>query len=276
MENNLARKAKQQGRKRKPRTGAVASVRPTQPASATAQPCDRSCLASVAHLLSQPLTTLRGSLELSLLTAQEPAELRLAAEEALVQAEEMVRLVTLLRELADAETGVVEKELFWLGKLAAEVLEDLGPLAGSREISLELNKADDLQVWAQRARLRQAFLKIMYRTIQREPGRRTVQIELLRAGEQACLEVRTDGAADALRASGWRVELYPVAPAFDAVKESTSLEWLIAVQIIRTMGGTILSDGPPASAHYYRIYLPLGDHASPQGPSVSGVRPTSP
>jgi len=276
MENNRAPKAKQQSRKRKPGAVAAAGVRPTQPASATAQPCARNCLAGVAHLLSQPLTALRGSLELSLLTAQEPAELRLAAEEALVQAEEMVRLVALLRELADAETGMAEKKLLWLGELAVEVLEDLHPLADPRAVRLELNRGDDVQVWASPVRLRQALLKIIYRAIQREPRGRTVQIEPLRAGNQGCLEVRTDAAADAPRASGWQVELYPVAPAFDAIKESTGLEWLIAVQIIRHMGGTVLSDGPPAAARYFRICLPLGQQASLERPSVGGARPASP
>jgi hypothetical protein len=228
----------------------------------------------VAHLFSQPLTALRGSLELALLTEHEPAELRQAAEEALAQAEEMVRLVTLLRELAEAGTEVAEKERLWLGELAAEVLEDLRPLAESREIWLELDKADDVQVWVPRARLRQAFLKIMYRAIQREPSGRTVQIELLRAGEQGCLEVRTDNATDALRASRCRVKLCPVAPAFDAIKECASLEWLIAVQIIRDMGGTILSDGPLAAARHYRVCLPPDHHAGPQGPSADTAKPT--
>jgi len=273
--SHRARHAKRQGRQRKPRTWAVASGPPTPPAPATATPCDRSCLANVAHLLSQPLTALRGSLELALLTEPEPAGLRLAVQEGLERAEEMVRLVALLRELAEAETGVAEKELLGLGELAAEVLEDLRFLAESREIRLELNKADEVQVWVPRARLRQAFLKILYLAIQREPPGQTVHIELLRAGEQGCLEVRTDGAADALRASRRRVELYPVAPAFDAIKESTSLEWLIATRLIYSMGGTVLSDGPPAAARHYRICLPLGDHASPQGPSVSVSRPAS-
>ena len=264
MKNNRARRAHQQGRQRKTRTRAVVSGLPTPPAPARAQPCDRSGWANVAHLLSQPLTALRGSLELALLTEPEPAGLRLAVQAGLERAEEMVRLVALLRELAEAETGGAEKELRGFGELAAEVLEDLRWLAESREIRLELNKAAEVQVWAPLARLRQAFLKIMYRAIQREPRGGTVHIELLRTGEQGCLEVRTEGAAEPLRASQRRVALYPVAPAWDAIKESTSLEWLIATRLIYSMDGTVLSDGAPAAARHYRICLPLlGDHANP-------------
>jgi K+-sensing histidine kinase KdpD len=266
--SNRARHVKMPSRQQKTEAGTVASPQPAPPA----QLCPNDCLANVAHLLSQPLTALRGSLELALLTTQDPAELRLAAEEALEQAEEMVRLVTLLRELAETGTGVADAEAVWLDELAAEVLEDLRFLAESREIRLELDKSDDVQVWAPRARLRQALLKIVHRAIQREPGGRTIQIEILRAGDQGCLEVRTDSTTDVHRAPGWQVEFQPVAPAFDGVKESTSLEWLIAVQIIRSVGGTVLSGGPPAAAHHYRVCLPLGDQVSPQGPGAGSLR----
>ena len=103
-----------------------------------------------------------------------------------------------------------------------------------------------------------------------------MHIELLRTGEYSCVEIRSNKEAPALPPFGPQTTFRPVLPSWDAIKESSGLEWLIAVQIIRTMGGTVLSDGPPAAARHYRICLPLlGDHASSQGPSLSVSRPAS-
>ena len=265
MGSNRARPAKRQDHPRQPRTGAGASGPPTPSASAPAPPCASNWLASVAHLLSQPLTALRGSLELALLTAPAPAELRLAVQEGLERAEEMVRLVALLRELADAETGGAEKELLGLGELAAEAVEDLRLLAESREIRLELNKAEEVQVWAPPARLRQAFLKLLYLALQREPRGGTLHIELRRTGEYRCLEIRSHQEAPALPPCGPPTTFRPMLPRWDAIKESSGLEWLIATRLIYRMGGTVLSDAPPAAARHYRICLPLGKPARPPG-----------
>jgi two-component system, OmpR family, sensor kinase len=250
MGSNRARPAKRQGRQRQPRTGAVASGPPTPSASALAPPCASNCLASVAHLLSQPLTALRGSLELALLSESEPAELRLAVQEGLERAEEMVRLVALLRELADAESGGAEKELLGLGELAAEVVEDLRLLAESREIRLELNRAEEVQLWAPPARLRQAFLKLLYLAIQHGPRGGTVQIELRRTGKYRGVEIRSHQEAPALPPCGPPTTFRPVLPSWDAIKESSGLAWLIATRLIYRMGGTVLSDGPPAAASH--------------------------
>jgi signal transduction histidine kinase len=269
MKNNCGHNAKM----REPTAGAVASGNLPPSAPVPAPPCGRGCLTHVAHLWSQPLTALRGSLELALLTAQEPADLRRFVQEALEQAQEMVRLVALLRELAEAENGVAEAEPVWLSELVAEVWEDIRALAESKEICLRVPKGEDVQVWTPRARLRRAFLRILYRTIQRGPGGRTVQIEILQAGEHGCLEVRTYSATGALHAADSRVEFYPLILTFDALKESTGLEWLIAIQIIRNMGGTILSDGPPAAAQHFRIYLPLDNRGNSQITSLQALTP---
>jgi C4-dicarboxylate-specific signal transduction histidine kinase len=261
MRRDRARNAKLQTRQQKPRPGDVVSAMPAPSSSAPVQACDQNRLTHVAHLLSQPLTALRGSLELALLTEQEPAGLCRAVQEALELAEEMVRRVALLRELAEAETGVAEAGSVLVGELAAEVLDELRPLAESREIRLQMLKNKSTEVWAPRARLRQALLKIIYLVIQRQPGGRTVQVDLLRAGRKGCLEIHTD----ALRSCGSRIEFCPVVLPYDAVKESTSLEWFIAIQIIRTIGGTVLSDGAPAAARHFRIYLPLANPTRPLG-----------
>ena len=253
-----------------------AGGRSVEPATAPALLCPQTLLANIAHLLSQPLTALRGSLELSLLTAQEPTELRLAVQETLEQAEEMVRLVSLLRELAEAENGAGEAEPVWVGELAAEAVEDLRLLAESREVRLELYPAEDGQAWVPRARFQQALVKIMYCAIQREPRGGTVHIKLLRTGEHSCVEIRSHKGAPALPPCGPQTTLNPVIPGLDALKESSGLEWLIATRLIYGMGGTVLADGPLPRAGHCRICLPLAGLAPPQNVAASVSRPASP
>src|SRR5260370_7367584 len=60
-------------------------------------------LSNIIHRLSQPLTALRGSLELRLLTEGDAADYRLALKEAFAQAEDLVPLLSSLRELGYAE-----------------------------------------------------------------------------------------------------------------------------------------------------------------------------
>ena len=269
--------ADSQRRRRPSQTpGGRAGGHPLPPAGAPAPPYPPTLLTNVTHLLSQPLTALCGSLELSLLTAQEPGELRLCVQEALEQGQEMVRRVRLLQELAEAEDGAGEAEPVWIGELAHEVIENLRPLAEARKVGLELHPAEDVQAWVPRKRFQQALTRIIYCTIQREPQGGTVHIELLRTGEHSCVEIRSNKEAPALPPFGPQTTLNPVIPSLDAIKESNGLEWLIATRLIYSMGGTVLADGPLPLAGHCRICLPLAGLAPPQNVAASVSRPASP
>jgi signal transduction histidine kinase len=93
-------------------------------------------LALLAHQLSQPLTVLRGSLELALATARTAAEYREAVRQTLQPLERLFRLVRLLRELTEPLPPASCLETVPLPELMHSVVTDLSPYAESREIQL--------------------------------------------------------------------------------------------------------------------------------------------
>ncbi len=129
----------------------------------------RTVFADVSHQMSQPLTALRGLMELALQKRCRVAEYRATLEEAMEQADRMVWLARSLRELADSVDPGGVKETVWLKAVVKEVTDDLRPLAEARGLSLAFECEGDLCVSANSVRLQQAILNLVGRAINHSP-----------------------------------------------------------------------------------------------------------
>jgi signal transduction histidine kinase len=151
-------------------------------------------LAAIAHRLSQPLTALRGTLELARLKATSVAEYRSAVEKALESAERLAWLVQCLRELADAGVPAGERVPTILDEVADSVLEDLRPLAASRGVHVATRIERGLLARTYPERLSQALLKVLYHSILRSPEGKTVRMELHSSPDNAQWVIADEGA----------------------------------------------------------------------------------
>jgi signal transduction histidine kinase len=143
--------------------------------------------------MSQPLTALRGTLELALLKASSIREHRISEEKALAAAEELARILQGVRELAEAYTPVGETVPVELSELVREVVEDLRPIALSRRVAIQLDAAPGIYVLGDRPRLYGALLKIVHLAVERNSPRSGVRVSLRVAGEDAQIAVEDEG-----------------------------------------------------------------------------------
>ncbi len=194
-------------------------------------------LPSLIHRLSQPLTALRGSLELGLLIEGNAADYRLALEEGLAQADHLVHLVNWLRDMVEAGESGEADERAQLGYLVKTAREELEPLAATRGVTLILESHTDSNVRGSAKWLRHAVYRVVHRALERSPDRGTVHISLSKRDSEPCLRVSDQGPAarpgelDHLARASSLGQLFA-----DASKRGT-LDWAMAKLIFEAQGG---------------------------------------
>jgi signal transduction histidine kinase len=156
-------------------------------------------LGELLHSLSQPLTGLRCSLELSLERSLEisPEELAEQRQEsvaaALEQTENVIAMVQLMREYLDAEQPAPETCAVALAPAARSVVEELATIAEVRGIEMRLVGTCTATVPVPEARLRLALQYLIATTMEAQP-----------AGGKVTLLLGEDAAGAVLRAEGER------------------------------------------------------------------------
>ena len=105
-----------------------------------------SLLPELLHALNQPLTSLRCSLELTLLQPRDSEEYRKRLRESLHLTEEIVVLSAGIRELLDVEQPVGEAQPVALEKVLQSSVRELLPLAEAQGIQLSLHCSDAIPV----------------------------------------------------------------------------------------------------------------------------------
>ena len=157
------------------------------------QRVSRSFLSAISHEMAQPLTILRGSLELALEKEWSAEDRRAWLEQALEQADRLIQLNVFLRELAEAETSGDGKQKASLSTLINELARDLLPLAEVKKLRLVVQCEDNLSVLAIERRLQQALVNVIGDAINHTPEEGVVRLSLKRSGAEACLEVSDTG-----------------------------------------------------------------------------------
>jgi len=221
-----------------------------------------SLLAAVAHQLSQPLTALRGTLELACLRARSGAEYRSAIEKALESAEHLAWLVESLRELAEAEAPAGDLTLVDLAQMTDNALEDLRPLAATRRVLIESQVEKGLQAQTHPEHLYQALLKVVHHAILHSPPGKKVRLELRSTQERAEWSVAGEGKSLSLprteRFLGtvFRGHGQPEDPA------GSALGLLMAKRFIEALGGSLAAESPAEGVNRILICLPASSRTT--------------
>ena len=116
-----------------------------------------------SHELRTPLAIMKGTLEVTLKKAREPAEYQEVMKSVREEADRMSRLVTGLLTLAraDAAARAPEKRVAKLQPILGDVIDLLRIRAAERRVSLDLNAPPDLSVVGTEDTLKQLFLNLV-------------------------------------------------------------------------------------------------------------------
>jgi len=217
----------------------------------------RECLAAMAHRLAQPMTALRGGIELVLLGKRSAADYRSLLEQSLQLADNMAQLIVSLRDLGESSAPGGPPQCVLLEAAASEVLAEMGGLAQSRELRLQLNAEGAIKVCANPERLREALQSLLAWVIQNSAGGGVIVLELSVAEGEARL-VLSPSRQD-LQYLQVKILEDITSPGllFSHAAKNGALGWVINQRLVDGLGGKleILSDVPEAGC--IRVRFPL-------------------
>lgn len=191
-------------------------------------------LADLFHALHQPLTTLQCALELAEHQPYSEDQYRNLVSDALEQVEQVAELVSGLRELFEAEDPGESRKAVELGSYLQEAVEELLPVAESRQVKLALHYRALPSVMADPRRFRHALFHFIEGAIESAAPGSVVTLEAMVRGGQALLELTAsreddpssskpsetaDSAAlrEKMKFVWWRLALAIAARSFEAV-----------------------------------------------------------
>jgi len=219
----------------------------------------RECLEALAHRLSQPLTALRGSMELALLGVRSAADYRAALEQSFQLAEYMVQLIRSLRDLAESTAPSGVSERVSLDKLVRAVVEELRGLAESRGLEMALTLSREVSVWGDPGRVREAVLRVVHGTIHRSPEGGTIRISLATSDGSALLTLFDPRPGAPVGETGAWSEVSNPGVLFSEAAKGSSLEWAITHRWVEALGGALQTESGAPHEFCSRLRLPLAD-----------------
>ncbi len=201
---------------------------------------------NVAHDLRSPLTRLRNRLEVTLLEHRDEAEYREAMEQALNDADQLLKTFNALLSIAQAEAGVRREDSARLdvSALAADLADLYSAVAEEAGLQLEVDIAEDIHLCANRHLLAQAIGNLLENAIKYTP-----------AGGHLALRLRRD-------AEGVRLSVSDNGPGIPAAEREHVLERFVRLDQTRSTSGNGLGLSlVRAVARLYGARLQLLDNA---------------
>ncbi len=138
----------------------------------------RECLGAMAHRLAQPMTALRGCIELGLMGKRSAADYRSVLEQSLQLADNLTHLIVSLRDLGESSAPGGAPQCVLLNATATEVLAEMEGLAQCRDLHLQLHAEEEARICADPERLREALQSLLAWIIQNCAGQGVIAMEL--------------------------------------------------------------------------------------------------
>jgi len=154
---------------------------------------DQEVLGELLHSLSQPLTSLRCSLELSFDEVAEQQQATVSV--ALQQTEKVIGMIQLMREYLDAEEPGSEAHPVALAPAVRAVVEELSSIGAVRGIRLPLAGTCTASVPVPEPRLRLALQYLLAALIQAAPANSEITLRLEEGSSESVLRVECEKGA---------------------------------------------------------------------------------
>ena len=205
---------------------------------------DQALLGELLHSLSQPLTSLRCSLELSV--EEIAGQQQDAVSAALEQTDRVIGVVRLMREYLDTESGTLPPCPAPLGPVLRGVVDQLSPVAAERQIRLQLTGGCSSTVALAEPRLRLALQYLIVILIEAQPRHREVVLRLEQGPSDSELRASIEGETSTT-----------TAPRHDLVSTALhNVQLAIAGRLLESAGASLVFDRHNYSGFLLRIPRP--------------------
>lgn len=211
----------------------------------------------MAHRLAQPMTALRGGIELGLMGKRSAADYRALLEQSLQVADSMAQLIISLRDLGESTAHAGPTQCVPLRPIATEVVAEMESLAQCRNLHLQLKAEGAPQAYLNPERLRESLQSLLAWVIQNSAGGGTITMDLSAAAGEARFFL-TPPRLD-LQYLQIKVldDITNPGLLFSHAAKNGSLGWAINQRLLEGLGGKLemLTDG--ADAGSIRVRFPL-------------------
>jgi len=197
-------------------------------------------LGELLHSLSQPLTSLRCSLELSIEEVAEQQQESVAV--ALQQTERVIGMIQLMREYLDAEQPGPETFLSALAPAMRSVIEELSSIAAVRSIQLRMVGTCTATLPVPKSRLRLALQYLIASMIDGQPVGGKVMLLLGEGPAGAVLRVEGERGFRELEpsASSPKTKRDPAGATSTSVSTLRRVRLAIASRVLETAGASLV------------------------------------
>jgi signal transduction histidine kinase len=210
---------------------------------------------ALLHKFSQPLTALRGSLELALEFSTTPEEYRQGLQEAMEQADRMVRLKKVLMELTGRHDLAAGAERAEVCSVLHAALQDSLPVAEHLGVRVETSCPVPLFAHVCVPRMAQAFCQLLNTFLEISSAGSTVLVSCLRSDGHA---VTTFSNAYGAIPEGDLPRLFDAFfPPSRASAEDSSVWLALARRIVEASGGSVRAENLAPQGFRFLIGLPL-------------------
>ncbi len=231
----------------------------------------RECLAAMTHRLVQPLTALRGGLELGLLGKPSELDYRALLQQSLELTDALTQMVVSLRNLGESGVSSGPLQCVSLNAFVQQSMAEVAAWAQSRNVSLQLMAEEAVKISANPERLSEALQALFAWVIQNAswqntPGQNsaggaTLSIFLSTFGEQAHLLLsppKTDGHYLQVK---MLEDITIPGVLFSYASKAGTLGWAINQRLVEGLGGKLEILTAEGEAGRIRVRFPL----APQG-----------
>ena len=150
-------------------------------------PDSRGLLGELLHSVSQPLTTLRCSLELSLDEAADQKQQTIKT--AMEQTENVIAMIQLMREYLDAEQGEAQGPATALMPVLTSVIDDLSTWAALREVRIRLMETCGTELFLKTHWMRRALEHLLSTMIELQPAGSEIIVRMSENLSQGLLRI---------------------------------------------------------------------------------------
>jgi len=155
----------------------------------------RQFTSDVSHELRTPLAILMGELEMALRNEMSDEDYHVLVVSSLEEVMRLSKMVSSLLEISRAETGQVrlQKSLFDISRMTANICDDMQILAEDKSITLECEIQPYVTIIADESRLHQMLLNVVDNAIKYTPRNGTVRVTLSTRATQTRIDVSDTG-----------------------------------------------------------------------------------
>ena len=216
--------------------------------------------ADASHELRTPLTAIKGQAEVALQRDREPAEYRQVLEAVNHEVDRLIKLVGSLLTLARADEGriPIAREPVDLQGVAGDAVEQVRPLAASRNVSIGVQPGPDIRLVADQDLLLQLILNLLDNAIKFTPGGGSVGVSWALEGGQALIRVSDSGPGIPVEHLPHIFErFYRADNARTRVEGGAGLGLSICRWIAEAHGGAIVAENAPGGGATFTVRLGL-------------------